>query len=301
MRGAGKGGEGTAWWPGKGWPAAPRRCGKGCPFCLIHTATRSATAPRLVRAGNLPLLLCWPLLLAFVLAALGIERLGVRLLAAEQRAVAAQRKREVGYTELKRIAARRASATGALSLRWGYGGMCWPAAVASTVLPLVLVNLCACCCCCCRPNLTCPSRRPPTPTAEHLMLLLNLANTTAAMLLPCFIILHTRAELLPGFALTMATCILWLKLISYAHCNWDYRWVGAAALPPLSSDCTCCLLELNCIPVYGPACIPPAHNHSAPPPLCCPTPPAVQRHAPPGRGARRRARQRRCAGRRRGG
>ncbi|PSC71143.1 Diacylglycerol O-acyltransferase 1 [Micractinium conductrix] len=126
---------------------------------------REAVTP----SGNLPLLLCWPLLLAFVLAALGIERLGVRLLAAEQRAVAAQRKREVGYTELKRIAARRASAT------------------------------------------------------EHLMLLLNLANTTAAMLLPCFIILHTRAELLPGFALTMATCILWLKLISYAHCNWDYR------------------------------------------------------------------------------
>lgn len=68
--------------------------------------------------------------------------------------------------------------------------------------------------------------RPTLPHphhAEHLIFLLNLLNTSAAMLVPCFIILHTKAELLPGFALTMAVCILWLKLVSYAHVNWDYR------------------------------------------------------------------------------
>ncbi len=72
-----------------------------------------------------------------------------------------------------------------------------------------------------------PPNHPETPIphpTEHLLLLLNFLNTTAELLLPCFIILHTRAELLPGFALTMATCILWLKLVSYAHVNWDFRW-----------------------------------------------------------------------------
>ena len=69
---------------------------------------------------------------------------------------------------------------------------------------------------------------PPHP-AEHLLFLLNFLNTSAALLAPCAIILHTRAELLPGFALTMAVCILWLKLVSYAHVNWDYRWVEVIA------------------------------------------------------------------------
>jgi diacylglycerol O-acyltransferase-1 len=61
------------------------------------------------------------------------------------------------------------------------------------------------------------------PPAEHLLFLLNFLNTTAALLLPCAIILRARVDLLPGFALTMATCVLWLKLVSYAHVNWDYR------------------------------------------------------------------------------
>jgi hypothetical protein len=71
----------------------------------------------------------------------------------------------------------------------------------------------------------CPLRPLRLPPAEHLIFVLNLLNTTAQLLLPCFIILHTKAELLPGFALTMAVCVLWLKLVSYAHVNWDYRWV----------------------------------------------------------------------------
>lgn len=78
-------------------------------------------------AGNLPLLLCWPLLAVFALSALVIEKFGARLLTLEQRAVAASRKREVGYTELKRAAARRANATGELA-GWGGGvGGLWAA------------------------------------------------------------------------------------------------------------------------------------------------------------------------------
>ena len=86
----------------------------------------------------------------------------------------------------------------------------------------------------CLHRFTAPSSFPPLPRplrllslppAEHLIFVLNLINTTAQLLLPCFIILHTKAELLPGFALTMAVCVLWLKLVSYAHVNWDYRWL----------------------------------------------------------------------------
>ena len=78
------------------------------------TFLRNAVTP----SGNLPLLLCWPLLALFALCALGIERFAARLLAMEQREAAASRKREVGYSEMKRRAARRASATGA---RRGWG------------------------------------------------------------------------------------------------------------------------------------------------------------------------------------
>lgn len=120
-------------------------------------------------SGNTPLVLCWPLLAFFALSALAIERFAVRLLDMERRAAAATDKRSVGYTEMNKAAARRASAT------------------------------------------------------EHLVFVLNLLNTTAALLAPCAIILHTCAELMPGFALTMATCVLWLKLVSYAHVNFDYR------------------------------------------------------------------------------
>ena len=96
----------TTWCPSGSWRwlVAP---GRGCrrPPC---PCPRRAVRP----AGNLPLLLCWPLLACFALCALGIERFAVRLLGMEQRSVAASRKREVGYTEMKRAAARRASATG---------------------------------------------------------------------------------------------------------------------------------------------------------------------------------------------
>ena len=34
---------------------------------------------------------------------------------------------------------------------------------------------------------------------------------------------YTRSEPLPGFALMMVVVVLWLKLVSYAHVNWDYR------------------------------------------------------------------------------
>ena len=62
--------------------------------------------------------------------------------------------------------------------------------------------------------------------SENFILLLNVANINAALVGPAVVIALTHAEPLPGFALTMAAAILWLKLVSYAHVNWDLRWVS---------------------------------------------------------------------------
>lgn len=49
----------------------------------------------------------------------------------------------------------------------------------------------------------------------------------------------TQADLLPGFALTLSTICLWMKLVSYAHCHADLRAahrqvkLGAAAFARL--------------------------------------------------------------------
>lgn len=129
------------------------------------TFLRAAFTP----SGNVMLLLCWPFLGMCCLCALGVEALGVRCLAMEQKANAANRKREVGYGEGRRRAARQAKLT------------------------------------------------------ENLLLLLNLLNTTAVLLVPSLVMHITNSEPLPGFMLSMFMIVLWLKLVSYAHVNWDYR------------------------------------------------------------------------------
>lgn len=118
--------------------------------------------------------------------------------------MAASRKRDVGYHEMKRAAARRASATGGClvyatgrpasfpQLAIGVGG--------SGVVPHPSTTPCI------RPpcQLSTVPLKPCFLSAEHLVFLLNLLNTSAALLVPCAIMLHTKSELLPGFALTMA-------------------------------------------------------------------------------------------------
>ena len=77
-------------------------------------------------------------------------------------------------------------------------------------------------------------------TTEWSLFLLNLANTAAALLVPCCLVTSTHADAVPGFVITMAAVVLWLKLVSYAHCNHDLRWVLslATALWP-GSSCQC--------------------------------------------------------------
>ncbi|KAL6767189.1 DGAT1 [Auxenochlorella protothecoides x Auxenochlorella symbiontica] len=59
--------------------------------------------------------------------------------------------------------------------------------------------------------------------AEWLILALNVANTSAMLAVPSAVIHYTDSEVLPGFALTAVAIVLWMKAVSYAHCNWDLR------------------------------------------------------------------------------
>lgn len=59
---------------------------------------------------------------------------------------------------------------------------------------------------------------------EWALFLLNAANTSAALLVPCCLVTVTRADIIPGFVVTISTVVLWMKLVSYAHCNYDLRW-----------------------------------------------------------------------------
>lgn len=58
---------------------------------------------------------------------------------------------------------------------------------------------------------------------EWALFVLNLANTSAVLLVPCALVTATHADIIPGFLVTISAVILWLKLVSYAHCNYDLR------------------------------------------------------------------------------
>jgi hypothetical protein len=45
----------------------------------------------------------------------------------------------------------------------------------------------------------------------------------APVQVPCAVVELTRAEPVPGFVVVTCTVILWMKLLSYAHCNHDFR------------------------------------------------------------------------------
>jgi len=60
-------------------------------------------------------------------------------------------------------------------------------------------------------------------TTEWTLFFLNLVNTSAALLVPCGLVTRTHADIIPGFVITISAVILWMKLVSYAHCNYDLR------------------------------------------------------------------------------
>uniref|UniRef100_A0A2P2M8M0 diacylglycerol O-acyltransferase n=2 Tax=Rhizophora mucronata TaxID=61149 RepID=A0A2P2M8M0_RHIMU len=62
--------------------------------------------------------------------------------------------------------------------------------------------------------------------SEPVVVLLHIIITTAAILYPIFVILSCDSAFLSGVTLMLFTCIVWLKLVSYAHTNNDMRAIA---------------------------------------------------------------------------
>ena len=58
---------------------------------------------------------------------------------------------------------------------------------------------------------------------EVVLWLLNAINVTGVMVVPSLTIRRTRAEPVPAFFLMLITVVLWMKLISFWHCNLTLR------------------------------------------------------------------------------
>ncbi|KAJ6832399.1 diacylglycerol O-acyltransferase 1 isoform X2 [Iris pallida] len=59
--------------------------------------------------------------------------------------------------------------------------------------------------------------------SEPLVILLHMIITTSEILYPVFVILRCDSAVLFGLALMLCASIVWLKLVSYAHTNYDLR------------------------------------------------------------------------------
>ncbi|CAL8469029.1 g8570 [Coccomyxa elongata] len=60
-------------------------------------------------------------------------------------------------------------------------------------------------------------------STEWMLFALHVLNLLCTMLVPSAVVELTHAEPVPGFFVVMCTVILWMKLVSYAHCNYDLR------------------------------------------------------------------------------
>ena len=81
---------------------------------------------------------------------------------------------------------------------------------------------------------------------EALLLALNAANLTAALGVPCAVVELTHAEAVPGFVVTIFTVVLWMKLVSFAHCNYDLRCAVHAPGAPTSDPRPAQLPDTRC-------------------------------------------------------
>ncbi|XAR67143.1 Diacylglycerol O-acyltransferase [Bertholletia excelsa] len=59
--------------------------------------------------------------------------------------------------------------------------------------------------------------------SEQVVAALHILITTIAILYPVLVILRCDSAVLSGVTLMLFTCIVWLKLVSYAHTNYDLR------------------------------------------------------------------------------
>lgn len=76
--------------------------------------------------------------------------------------------------------------------------------------------------------------------SEPLVILLHMIITTSEILYPVFVILRCDSAVLFGLALMLCASIVWLKLVSYAHTNYDlrtlYNSVGQGVVPSNCMD-----------------------------------------------------------------
>ncbi|CAK9144146.1 unnamed protein product [Ilex paraguariensis] len=59
--------------------------------------------------------------------------------------------------------------------------------------------------------------------SDPVVVILHIIITTAAILFPVFVILRCDSAVLSGVTLMLFACTVWLKLVSYAHTNYDMR------------------------------------------------------------------------------
>lgn len=59
--------------------------------------------------------------------------------------------------------------------------------------------------------------------SEPVVVTLHIIITTAAVLIPVYVILRCDSAVQSGVILMIFACIVWLKLVSYAHTNYDMR------------------------------------------------------------------------------
>ncbi|XVF88790.1 hypothetical protein PTKIN_Ptkin19aG0079500 [Pterospermum kingtungense] len=65
--------------------------------------------------------------------------------------------------------------------------------------------------------------------SEPVVVLLHVIISTTAILYPVIVILRCDSAFLSGIALMLFACIVWLKLVSYAHTNHDMRALAKSA------------------------------------------------------------------------
>uniref|UniRef100_A0A2P2M8M3 O-acyltransferase n=2 Tax=Rhizophora mucronata TaxID=61149 RepID=A0A2P2M8M3_RHIMU len=76
--------------------------------------------------------------------------------------------------------------------------------------------------------------------SEPIVVLLHIIIITAAILYPIFVILSCDSAFLSGVTLMLFACIVWMKLVSYAHTNNDMRVIAKSVEkgdgPPTSTN-----------------------------------------------------------------
>ncbi|KAK2991100.1 hypothetical protein RJ640_021564 [Escallonia rubra] len=65
---------------------------------------------------------------------------------------------------------------------------------------------------------------------ESVVITLHIIITTAAVLYPVFVILRCDSAVQSGVTLMFFACIVWLKLVSYAHTNYDERMLAKSVV-----------------------------------------------------------------------